>query len=175
MEERTATELVRAPEIFRPSESDPFFQRVQEIHDLIARRAYELFEASGSTHGHALENWLHAQSEILRTIPLEITETETELTVCAEVPGFSEEDLEVRVGPRRLYITGNRANASERKQGKTVYSERQANQIFRAMDLPVEIDPVRAQATLSDGVLEVRLPKAETGKQIPLLAKAASA
>ncbi len=50
-----------------------------------------------------------------------------------------------------------------------------ANQILRVLDLPVAIDPEQVNATLSDGVLEVTLLKAETAKQVRVLAKAASA
>ncbi len=174
MEDQTATEIVREPEI-PEAFVDPVFERVQEINDLIARRAYEFSEASGFTHGHDLEDWLRAELEILRTTPLDVTETESDLTVRAEVPGFKEKDLELRVEPRRLFITGKRQEGSERKQGKTLYSERRASQIFRVLDLPAQIDLDRVNATLSDGVLEFTLLKAETGKKIPVLTKAAAA
>ena len=171
----TATELLLTPEVFKLFAGDPLFERVQEIKELIARRAYELSEARGFSHGHELEDWLRAQSEILRGGPVDIRETETELTICAEVPGFRERDLEVRVEPRRLFISGKRQEAPERRQGKTVYSERQANQIFFFLDLPAPIDPDKVNATLSDGVLEVKLLKTEAGKKIPVRTKAASA
>src|SRR2546425_4269231 len=171
----TATELLRAPEIFKLFPGDPLFERAQEIKELIARRAYELSEARGFSHGHELEDWLRAQSEILRGGPVDIRETETELTICAEVPGFRERDLEVRVEPRRLFISGKRQEGPERRQGKTVYSERQANQIFFVLDLPAPIDPDKVNATLSDGVLEVKLLKTEAGKKIAVRTKAASA
>ena len=175
MEGQTATELVRTPEILKPSVGDPFFERVQEINDLIARRAYELFASRGFTHGHHLEDWHRAESEILRPIPLEVKETETELAVRAEVPGFSEKDLEVRVEPRRLVIAGKHQEASEKTKGKIVYTERHTSQIFRVLDLPASIDPSEVQATLSEGVLEVTLSKVTGGKKIPVLTKAASA
>ena len=175
MEEQTTTELVRTPEILEPSVGDPFFERMQEINDLIARRAYELFASRGFTDGHHFEDWHRAESEILRPIPLEVTETETELAVRAEVPGFDEKDLEVRVEPRRLIIAGKRQEASEKMKGKIVYTERHTNQIFRVLDLPTSIDPSDVKATLSDGVLEVMLSKVRGGKKIPVLTKAASA
>src|SRR2546422_8798133 len=114
----TPTELLRTPEIFKLFAGDPLSERVQEIKELIARRAYELSEARGFAHGHELEDWLRAQSEILRGSPVDIRETETELTICAEVPGFRERDLEVRVEPRRLFISGKRQEAPERKQDR---------------------------------------------------------
>src|SRR5438445_4071612 len=102
----TATELLLTPNIFKLFAGDPLFERVQEIKELIARRAYELSEARGFTHGQELEDWLRAQSEILRGSPVDIRETETELTICAEVPGFRERDLEVRAARRRHSLSG---------------------------------------------------------------------
>jgi len=79
------------------------------------------------------------------------------------------------VGASARNIRGKRQEEAERKQGKTVYSERQANQIVRVLNLPIAIDPEQVNATLSDSVLEVTLLKAETAKQVRVLAKAASA
>jgi HSP20 family molecular chaperone IbpA len=175
MGSQTATALVRAPEILTLFAGDPFFERAQEINELIARRAHELFESRGFAHGHDREDWLTAMSEILLNVQLDITETETGLTIRADVPGFSEQDLEVRVAPRSVCITGKRQEASEQKEGETVYSERRSNQIFRVLDLPSQIDPDRVNATLSDGVLEIKLLKVGMGRKIPVLAKAAAA
>jgi type II secretory pathway predicted ATPase ExeA len=94
----------------------PTFELAQEINDLIANRAYELFESSGFTHGHAREDWLRAESEILLKVPVDVTETETELTVRADVPGFGEKDLEVRIAPRSLCILGRRQETSDQKE-----------------------------------------------------------
>ena len=93
MGSQTATPLVRAPGILMLSAGDPFFERAQEINELIARRAHELFESRGFAHGHDREDWLAAISEILLNVPLDITETETGLTIRADVPGFSGQDL----------------------------------------------------------------------------------
>jgi len=167
--------VIRAPEILELAVGDPFFEHVQEINDRIGRRAYELFESKGSTHGSHLEDWLCAESEILHAVPLDLTETETEFTIRAEVPGFTENDLEVRVEPHRLFITGKRQETTEQKRGKTVYSERHANLIFRVLDLPVRINPVAVKATLSNGILEITLSKLEAAKKIPVFTKAATA
>jgi type II secretory pathway predicted ATPase ExeA/HSP20 family molecular chaperone IbpA len=154
---------------------DPFFELAEEINRRIARRAYELFELSGFTHGHAHEDWLLAESEILLDLPVDITETETELNVRADVPGFGETDIEVRVAPRSLCIIGQRHQKSDQKEGKTVYSERSAAQIFRVLDLPSQVDPDRVNAAVSDGILEIKLLKVGFGKKIPILVKSAAA
>ena len=152
---------------------DPFIEPAQEINDVIARRAYELFESSGFTHGHAHEDWLRAESEILLQSRVDVTETETGLTIRADVPGFREKDLEVRVAPRSLCITGKRQESSDQKEGTTIYSERCSKHIFRVLQLPAEIDPDTIHATVSDGLVEIKLLKAGLSKNAPL-AKAAA-
>src|SRR5216683_183907 len=84
MKNETPRQLVRTPEIRSLFAGEPFIEPAQEINDLIARRAYELFESSGFTHDHALEDWLLAESEILLQAPVDVTETETGFTIHAE-------------------------------------------------------------------------------------------
>ena len=175
MEKQVPVKSVRAAEFLQLLAGDLLFERPQEINDLISSRAYQLFESRGFTQGYDREDWLRAESEILLNVPVDIAETETELTIRAELPGFSENDLEVRVAPVSLCITGKREEAAEQTGEKTVYSERRSNQIFRVLDLPSQIDPDRVNATLSDGILEIKLLKVEMGKQIPVLAKAVAA
>jgi HSP20 family protein len=89
------------------------------------------------------------------------------------MPGINEKDIEIKVEPRRVYITGKREEKSEdKKRGETFYSER-SNEVFRVVDLPAEIDPDKVKATLSKGELEITLPKKEIGKKVRVEAKAA--
>jgi HSP20 family protein len=163
------------PETRALSPGDAFFELSQAFSDLISRRAYELFELRGSVDGHDREDWLQAASEILLNVPVDVAETETGLTIRADVPGFNEKELELRVGPRSVCITGKRQEASELKDEKAVYTERRSSQIFRALELPTEIDPGQVNATVSEGILEIKLLKVGLGKKVPVLAKAASA
>ena len=149
----------------KPSSDAPFLRSIEDMQNRIARRAYELFASSGFTDGHDLEDWLLAESELFGKMPVELSETDRELTVTAGLPGFTEKDIEIKVEPRRLFITGRREEKSEQKQkGETVYSER-SNEVFRTIDLPVEVDPDKVKTTLSKGELEITMLKKETGKK----------
>ena len=111
--------------------------------------------------------------EMLKTneptyVPVEIAETEKELLVTAEVPGFTEKELEVRVEPNRLFITGKIYESKEEKGKKTLYTERTYNQIFRYVDLPIAVNTDKATATVKDGVLKITLYKAQAPKLIPV-------
>lgn len=166
----TSTELAIAP---RSRAENSFLSSMDEIESKIARRAYELFASSGFTNGHDLEDWLLAESELFGRTPVELTETEKELTINAGLPGFTEKDIEIRLEPRRLFINANRQEKSEsKKKGETVYSEC-SNQLFRTIELPTDVDPERVKATLSKGELEITLPKKESGKKISIEEKVA--
>jgi HSP20 family protein len=139
--------------------------RMKHMFDSIARRAYEIFEAGGRTMGRDLDHWSQAEAELLHLAHIEITESENQFTVRVEVPGFNARDLEVSVEPRHVTIAGKREHKEERKTRETVYQEACSDQIYRAFDLPGEIDTSRASATLQNGVLELGLPKAAQPKK----------
>ena len=140
-------------------EFDKMFERMQKAYDAVAKRAYELFEQRGRIPGFDSDDWMKAESELFRFVPVEITETDTDLTLHAEVPGFAEKDLDVSVEPYRVLISGKTEAKEERKKGKTVYSERRAGEIFRSICLPAEVDPDKVTAMLKNGTLEITLPK----------------
>ena len=174
MPERSlATQTAREPTPFKVVDSEKILDRTHRIYDSIARRAFELFDGHGRTIGRDLDDWLTAERELLHPMHINVSETDGELQVKAEVPGFTAQELEVSVEPRRLTITGKRETKAEHKDGKTVYSEQCASQILRVIDLPAAVDTARVTAALKDGVLEFAMPKAEPGKKVRIDTRAA--
>ena len=143
-------------------------KRLQELHESIARRAYEIFESKGRMSGRDLEDWLQAESEFLHPVHVDVAELGESLTVRAEAPGFQAENLVVGVEARHLTITGKREAEKERRDGKTIYRETCSDQILRVIDLPVEVVAGKTAATLRDGVLELKIPKAAPAKKNPM-------
>jgi HSP20 family protein len=147
--------------------------RIQDVFNSIARRAFEIFDGRGRADGHDLEDWFRAESELLHPVHLDITESDDTLTVHAEVPGFSAKELEVGVEPHCLTISGKRETSEERTSKKTIYMEQCSNQIFRAIDLPAEFDTSKVTATPKDGVLELSVPKAAKAQKARVEEKSA--
>lgn len=147
--------------------------RFEELYDSIRRRAYEIFEGNGRVFGRDLANWFQAETELLHPLHVDVAESGDAVTVKAEVPGFTEKDLEINVDPRRLTISGKRESKEESKTKKTVYSEWRSNQILRVLDLPAEVASEKAKATLKNGILEVEMPKAAPAKKVRIEPKAA--
>lgn len=146
---------------------------MNELYDKIAQRAFSFFGDDGWIHGHDLDHWLKAESEFLTPVSVELSETDTEVSVRAEVPGFSEKDLEIGVEPGRLFIKGKVEKKSEEKKKKTIYSEISSNEIFRSVSLPADVDPEEVTAVLKNGVLEITMAKAVPAKKVAVTAKAA--
>ncbi|HEV2617450.1 MAG TPA: Hsp20 family protein [Candidatus Acidoferrales bacterium] len=165
-------QVTRHPQATRPEfvAFDELFDHVQELHESIEKRAYELFEHDGCDQGRALEHWLSAEKETLHPVAVELRETDDALTVRAEVPGFRGEDLKLSVEPRRLAISGKREAHEEKKSRRTIYQEYLSNQICRSLELPIEIDPSETKAAIQDGVLEISMPKAPRTRQLRVAA-----
>jgi HSP20 family protein len=140
-------------------QAENLFELAQEFTQQIARRAYEFFDVRGRQLGHELEDWFRAEAEVLRPIPIELKELDDQLIVCAEVPGFKNDEIKISAEPRRLYIEGSTETRKDETSARVVFNERRSNQFFRSVTLPADVDSANVTASLKDGVLEISLPK----------------
>jgi HSP20 family protein len=86
-----------------------------------------------------------------------------DFVLVAELPGVKKEDLDIQVIGDTLRIQGQKAIAYE--PGASVHRrERSAGQFDRTLTLPTEIDAAKVTADYRDGVLTLRLPRAESAK-----------
>jgi HSP20 family protein len=95
--------------------------------------------------------------------PVDIFEDETGFTVIADLPGVSREQLGVRVTGDSLVIEGA-AVIPVTGTMELVYGEVQSPQYRRSFTLSRELDPGKIEAKLDNGVLRLRIPKAEEAK-----------
>jgi HSP20 family protein len=100
-----------------------------------------------------------------RWIPaMDLLETDDDLVLRADLPGLSEDDVNIEVEDNVLTITGERkAEHEERKEGY-YRVERASGSFTRSLTLPEGIDPEKVRANFDRGVLEVRIPKPEQRK-----------
>jgi HSP20 family protein len=82
----------------------------------------------------------------------------------AEVPGMKRDSLEVEAVGNRLSVAGVREIPSPEGEFRYHRRERQAGEFRRVFRLPYEVDREKATASYRDGVLTVRLEKAEVAK-----------
>jgi HSP20 family protein len=140
-------------------EAKELFNEIENIKKSISKRAHEFFEKRGKKDGQDLEDWFLAESQLLRPLPMEMKELDGVITVKAEVPGFTAEEIKVSVEDGRLIINGKSEKTDEKKEGdKVVFSEFHSNQFFRELPLSSKVDVAKAEATLKNGVLSLTLP-----------------
>lgn len=90
---------------------------------------------------------------------MDVSETENEVRICAELPGVSEKDVDVSLSGDVLTIRGEKK--LERKDDTENYHfvERSYGTFQRSLRLPYAVDPDQVQASFENGVLTVTLPK----------------
>jgi HSP20 family protein len=131
--------------------------QVQQLQLAIARRAFEWFQARDCEHGHDWEDWFRAESELLKPVSIAISESKTRISIRANVLGFEAKELKVSVAPDRVIIIGVKQPAGlDKPPGAAFYP----GQLFRMIELPLEVQPDSAHIQFEDGVLRIELPKA---------------
>lgn len=102
---------------------------------------------------------------VRRWIPaMDLVETEDEYVLRADLPGLSENDVNIEVEDSVLTVSGERrAEHEERKEGY-YRVERASGSFSRSLTLPQGVDPEQVRAQFDKGVLEVRIPKPEQRK-----------
>ncbi len=90
---------------------------------------------------------------------LDLSETDNEVTVRAELPGVRPEDVNLEVTGNVLRISGQKSEEHEEMSRDFRYSERQYGSFARTIQLPTGVDANNVDATYKDGVLCIRMPK----------------
>ena len=95
-------------------------------------------------------------------VPLcDMHETKDDLYVTLEVPGIREKDVHVAITGDLLTVKGERRWDKELKDDSFHRVERVYGKFERAVPLPVPVQADKVKASYRDGVLEIKLPKAE--------------
>ena len=123
--------------------SNPFFALQQEIDRLF----------DGFTRGFAG----FPSRDVMPS--MDLSETDKEIEITAELPGLDEKNLDVQVSGDVLTIKGEKVEEKEEKQKNTYLSERRYGSLQRSFQLPAGVDLDKVAATFEKGVLRITLPK----------------
>lgn len=112
----------------------------------------------------ALRTGGNQDAEATWTPSVDIFEKGEELVIRAELPGIDKEAIEVRVENDTLTLSGSRERDEEIEDEHVYRLERVHGNFARSFRLPKTVDASRIEAEFNNGVLQVRLPKAEEAK-----------
>jgi HSP20 family protein len=121
---------------------DPF-RELDDLYDRMSR----LWQTGG---GSGLERW---------SPPADVEETDDAWVVELDVPGVDRDDIDIQLNDRELAITGE--VQEKERTGVLRRQTRRVGQFRYAVTLPGDVDGDGVTAQLKDGVLEVRVPKAQ--------------
>jgi HSP20 family protein len=142
--------------------ANPFLALHREMNRIFDdfARGFDLPMLSGGWSAGWSGGWPH----------VEVSDTDDNVRVVAEVPGLEEKDIEVTLHNGILTLRGEKKSES---QG-SVYSERWHGRFERSMQLGPDVDPDRVNAAFKNGVLTITVPKRPEAqrqvKRIPITA-----
>ena len=101
------------------------------------------------------QSWGYPQTDLKRN--------DDEVIFTAELPGVKKEDLTLDVKGNQLHLKGKKTSTTSEKE-KVLHSERGKQGFDQTYKLPFVADPEKIEAKYENGVLEVKLQRAENDK-----------
>lgn len=147
MERRSLLPSLLASSPLSPMGRDPFLQMRREMDRLFD----ETFRGTTAPEAFAGGN--------IMTPRIDVSETDNEIRVCAELPGVGQGDVELNLTNDVLTISGQKRIERDDKKENYHVVERSVGSFARSIRLPFAVDPEQVQATFEDGVLNITLPK----------------
>jgi HSP20 family protein len=95
---------------------------------------------------------------------MDLSESGDSYLVHADLPGMSEDDVQIELEDNVLTISGERRLEESRAEGGYLRAERARGSFMRSLTLPAGVDARRIEANFHNGVLELRIPKPEERK-----------
>lgn len=154
MDIRSLMPFRRAPAVSRqqPTNADPF----TAFRDEMNRTFDDFFAAVGFP---LLASRTGAPGLMVMTPQMDVSETDKEIQVVAELPGLDADDIELTLDGDVLTIRGEKATQREEDDRDYHVMERSEGAFSRSIRLPFEVDPGQIQAVFKDGVLTITVPK----------------
>jgi len=108
------------------------------------------------------------------TPSLDVTETDKEIEITAELPGLEEKDVQINVADNLLTIKGEKKAEKEEKDKNYRLVERSYGAFARTLELPAGVNPDQIKASIAKGVLTVTVPKPAPAQTKTIEVKAAA-
>ena len=96
--------------------------------------------------------------------PIDVTNGPDALEIEASLPGFKPEEVDITVENGALSIQAETRSEKRERQGETLMQEIRRGSVSRTIGLPTGVEPDKATASFENGVLTLRIPKAEAVK-----------
>jgi HSP20 family protein len=135
---------------------DDIFEELERMRRRINQLTQRMWQLWWPSVGEELQT--------IRSFPVDISETEDDVIVRADLPGFSKEDISLHATENTIEIVAQKKQKKVERTEKMYLAERKFGEMRRFLTLPARVDYEKAEANFENGVLTVRLPKKEKKK-----------
>ena len=97
-------------------------------------------------------------------LTIDVYQTENDIVIKSTIAGVKPEDLDVSINNDMITIRGERRQEEEVIQDNYYYQECYWGSFSRSVILPVDVLPDKVEASMKNGILTIRLPKADNTK-----------
>lgn len=97
-------------------------------------------------------------------LTIDVYQTENDIVIKSTIAGVKPEDLDVSINNDMVTVKGERKNEEIVDTSNYYYQECYWGSFSRSVLLPVDVIPEKVDASLKNGILTIRLPKADTTK-----------
>lgn len=159
------------PNLPTPFDSSAFLQEPFRGLRAMQRQMDRWFNdmLGGNTFGLATSDFLPSTGLGSSFTPTcDVEETENEYVLNFDLPGVKKEDIKIDLRNNILTVSGERKEQQEEKKTKNYRSERFYGSYRRSFTLPASIKPEQIEASYTDGVLCISVPKMEEMKAHPI-------
>jgi len=139
------------------NQKDSIGDQLEQLHERIARRAYDLFRGRDGW-GDAFGDWLSAEQELVWKPAVEVREKDGTFTVAAALPGVDAKDITVDITPQDVVIKAETEHRHTEDKGQIHRCEFTAGQVFRSLTFPKAVDTAKARAEYQNGMLNITVP-----------------
>ena len=148
-------------------ETDHSFARLRrEMNHLFDEYDRAFWPISLWRNAFDLEPFWRRELSWAKTPAVDIVEHEKAFEISADLPGFDEKDIEVKLSNGNIVIKGEKKAEKEEKEKDYYLRERRFDSFERSFGLPETVDTEKLEAAFKKGVLTITLPK-KPGAQAP--------
>lgn len=118
-----------------------------------------------TTHHMQEETWNQSvASDAEGQLTIDVYQTDNDIVIKSTIAGVKPEDLDISINNDMVTIKGERKNEESIEHGNYYYQECYWGSFSRSVLLPVDVISDKTEASLKNGILTLRLPKADTTK-----------
>lgn len=139
--------------VYSQDEESPLSMRMEQAHEEPSS-----WNTPAPSYAPANDNDAEGQ------LTIDVYQTENDIVIKSTIAGVKPEDLDVSINNDMVTVKGERKNEEVVESGNYYYQECYWGSFSRSVLLPVDVIPEKADASLKNGILTIRLPKADTTK-----------